>query len=302
MRKSVLILTVIAFAFASAFTSCKKESSKQITAFSITTPSATGTIDEQAKTITVTLPGGSAVTSLTPTISISAKATVSPASGVATDFTNPVQYTVTAEDGSTSVYTVTVISPKTKNIVKIQLEGYPEWTADTVGGLIANMGTYEAFVIYAKKTGDFPYMHLQSIAEVCEDSTYLKLDKTEVPSFLKYYQETAYEVSGKVVGDWVPWDYTSGGTSAQLYVTEVDLVNLTISGRIEGVLLNTPEAFTNPVTATQKKFTCAFTKVDLKRTTTSSTGIKNQINIAPQISKAEAISITKDNNRILRHK
>lgn len=46
--------------------------------------------------------------SLKPTIELSAGATISPASGVAQDFTNPVEYTVTAEDGTTKIYTVTV--------------------------------------------------------------------------------------------------------------------------------------------------------------------------------------------------
>ncbi len=49
------------------------------------------------------------VTNVAPTIVVSAGATVSPASGVAQNFTNPVTYTVTAEDGTTTkVYTVTL--------------------------------------------------------------------------------------------------------------------------------------------------------------------------------------------------
>jgi hypothetical protein len=49
------------------------------------------------------------VTALEPTITLSAGASVSPLSGVATDFTAAVDYTVTAEDGSTTqVWAVTV--------------------------------------------------------------------------------------------------------------------------------------------------------------------------------------------------
>ena len=48
------------------------------------------------------------LTALKPTIEISAGATVSPASGAAQDFTVPVNYTVTAQDGTTKIYTVTV--------------------------------------------------------------------------------------------------------------------------------------------------------------------------------------------------
>jgi len=80
---------------------------KQITSFAFASPAATGTISESGKTITFTVPHGTTVTALIPTIAING-ATVSPASGVAEDFTSPVVYTVTAHDGSTQAYTVTV--------------------------------------------------------------------------------------------------------------------------------------------------------------------------------------------------
>lgn len=59
--------------------------------------------------ITVTVPFGTDVTSLVPTITISSKATISPLSEVAQDFTNPVIYTVMADNHSTKEYTVTVV-------------------------------------------------------------------------------------------------------------------------------------------------------------------------------------------------
>lgn len=83
---------------------------KAITSFAFNglTPAVNATINENAKTITATVPAGTNRTALVPTIAVSAKATVDPASGVAKDFTNAVTYTVTAEDGSTATYTVTV--------------------------------------------------------------------------------------------------------------------------------------------------------------------------------------------------
>jgi hypothetical protein len=45
---------------------------------------------------------------MTPTISVSPGAAVSPASGTVCNFTNPVTYTVTAENGDTETYTITV--------------------------------------------------------------------------------------------------------------------------------------------------------------------------------------------------
>ncbi len=81
---------------------------KAISAFSFAAPPATGLIDEAAHTIAITVPLGTDVTVLAPTLVISGES-VSPASGAVQDFTAPVVYTVTAADGSTQDYTVTVI-------------------------------------------------------------------------------------------------------------------------------------------------------------------------------------------------
>lgn len=68
-------------------------------------------IDEANKTVSITLPAElyTDLTALTPEITISTGATVSPASGAATDFSSPVNFKVTAEDGTTTAtYAVTV--------------------------------------------------------------------------------------------------------------------------------------------------------------------------------------------------
>jgi hypothetical protein len=85
-------------------------SAKAITAFAFNglTPAVTATINETTKAITASVPLGTVVTALVPTITVSANATVSPLSGAATNFTNPVTFTVTAQDGSIQTYTVTV--------------------------------------------------------------------------------------------------------------------------------------------------------------------------------------------------
>jgi hypothetical protein len=84
----------------------------QITAFAIS--GQTGTvINETNHTVALTVPYGTSITSLAPAITISTGATIFPASGTSQNFTNPVTYTVTAEDGVTSVFytaTVTVAS------------------------------------------------------------------------------------------------------------------------------------------------------------------------------------------------
>ena len=96
-------------------------SSKDITSFSIL--GAAGIIGSDS--IAVTLPHGTDVTALTPTIATTG-ASVSPASGVTKDFTYPVLYTVTAADGTTKVYTVTVVtiaSVDSKDITAFTIDG-----------------------------------------------------------------------------------------------------------------------------------------------------------------------------------
>jgi len=84
-------------------TTAAPSSAKNITSFELMSVAGTIGVD----TIAVTLPAGTAVTSLVPAIAHEG-ASISPASGVAQDFSSPVSYTVTAADGSTKVYAVAV--------------------------------------------------------------------------------------------------------------------------------------------------------------------------------------------------
>jgi len=72
-----------------------------ITSFHIPELSAIATIDNSMHTIVGSVPFGTDLTALVPSIALSEGATVDPVSGTATDFSSPVTYTVTAEDGST---------------------------------------------------------------------------------------------------------------------------------------------------------------------------------------------------------
>ena len=115
MKKFYYVLFVLAFVFGCSDSDdpapvVDKSSAKSITSFKFSglSPEVTGTISETDKKITLTVPSGTAVTALAPTIVISDKATVSPASGTPQDFTSPVKYKVTAEDGTNQEYTVTV--------------------------------------------------------------------------------------------------------------------------------------------------------------------------------------------------
>ena len=90
-----------------------KNNTATIASFGFTSPSTTGTINNTGNTVTVTVPFGTVVTALTPSVILTdTNASISPA-GIQS-FSTPKTYTVTAEDGTTKVYTVTVnIAPQT---------------------------------------------------------------------------------------------------------------------------------------------------------------------------------------------
>lgn len=68
------------------------------------------TINNTNKTISLTMPEGTNLTSLSPVIALSEGVSISPSSGTAVDFTDPVVYTITS--GTLSVpYTVSVSTP-----------------------------------------------------------------------------------------------------------------------------------------------------------------------------------------------
>ncbi len=80
--------------------------------------------------ISVTVPYGTDVSALAPIHTLSPLATCAPASGAVRNFTTPQTYTVTAQDGSTQAYTVTVtVGPSP----------FSTWAADPAQGLTAGV-------------------------------------------------------------------------------------------------------------------------------------------------------------------
>ena len=72
-------------------------------------PAVNGVINEENRTIVLTVPFGADITALAPAIIVSSGASVNPNNNTAQNFSNPIVYTVTAEDNSTQIYTITVI-------------------------------------------------------------------------------------------------------------------------------------------------------------------------------------------------
>ncbi len=79
-------------------------------------------IDDTAGTVSVAIPSGADLSAITPEIYFSG-VSISPASNTVQDFTNPVTYTVTALDGSTKDYVVTVLTASTPTISDFRFDG-----------------------------------------------------------------------------------------------------------------------------------------------------------------------------------
>jgi len=147
-------------------------SAKAITAYSIN--GATGIIAETAtpKTIAVTVPFGTVVTNLTATFtttgaSVNVGTTLQTSGTTTNDFTGPVIYTVTAANGTTVNYTVTVTvaSGSAKSITAYTIAGQVSssitgtvitvtmpFSTPSVTALVATFSTTGAFVTVGSTT------------------------------------------------------------------------------------------------------------------------------------------------------
>jgi len=104
-----------------------KSSAKAITSFVFNAAdnaaleqSVSTIVTEASKTANANVPNGTDVSALTPTITVSDKASVSPSG--AQDFSNPVSYVVTAEDGTAVNYTVTITVLAQENSAPLSFE------------------------------------------------------------------------------------------------------------------------------------------------------------------------------------
>ncbi|MDP9249419.1 MAG: DUF5018 domain-containing protein [bacterium] len=81
---------------------------KAIKSFKLPDLGAAGVIDEDSHQIVISVPFGTDIAALAPVIRISGGASISPASEEQQNFSNPVSYTVTAENGETETYEIAV--------------------------------------------------------------------------------------------------------------------------------------------------------------------------------------------------
>lgn len=101
------LLTSLYYLNITPYNASVQNNAKQIYEFSSGVAGEKVTVS--TNTIIIDVPIGTNLTAISPSlINISPNASVSPAQGVPTDFTNPVSYVVTAQNGSSKTYTVTI--------------------------------------------------------------------------------------------------------------------------------------------------------------------------------------------------
>ena len=175
-------------------------SDKAITAFSFTDPAATGTVDEANKTIALTVPFGTAVTALVATFTNSAASAVTvggtaQTSGTtANNFTSPVAYLVTAQDGTTVTYivTVTVALSSDATISAGTLAGVA-LAGDFAGG--ANIGASSALTV--------------TVPDASKTLAALALTKGNANSTIKYVKSASAPADDTAYTE----TYTAGATT-----------------------------------------------------------------------------------------
>jgi hypothetical protein len=88
-------------------------------------------INQDSSTILVTIPETATEFILTPSeITVSNFASVSPAAGIERDFSSPVEYRVTAEDGGIRIYTVTVVRGGAQP--QLDNSSFEDWYSESV--------------------------------------------------------------------------------------------------------------------------------------------------------------------------
>lgn len=143
LKLKLVVLFLTAFSCSNDDTPDPKETksdAKQLLSFSFLnnenanlTTDIVATIDESDKTISVSVPIGTDVLALNPKITVSENASFTPSGPQ--NFSVPINYTITAEDGSQVVYTATISIMEVNSVLDNvnPLEG-PKGTLVTIGG------------------------------------------------------------------------------------------------------------------------------------------------------------------------
>lgn len=139
-----------------------------ITSFELSEQANPAIIDYFNKTVNIDVKKSTDRSALTPEITISEKATISPLSGTTQDFTSPQVYTVTAENGNTQkwVVNVSIVQSSENNILSFSIEGEAKESI-----IYTDTKTIKAFILtHASKTSLTPTFTISDYASVSPPS------------------------------------------------------------------------------------------------------------------------------------
>lgn len=171
-----LLLSLCFILFSCSSDDTSRSNDKEILSFHVYNYNAV--IDQDQKCINLLLPSGTSLNEIEPTIIISDKSTIYPTSGVKQDFSNPVIYTVQAEDGSKQQYTVNL------TLTKSSLARMQSFTINGVKGSIKDNWTTITYI-----GGNYVQIWLKGV----DDVTKLK-PKVEVSEGAKVSPTSDVEV------------------------------------------------------------------------------------------------------------
>ncbi|MEO9853141.1 MAG: reprolysin-like metallopeptidase [Reichenbachiella sp.] len=174
-------------------------SATDILTFELTQQVGNTEIDDEAHTVSVNLAAGTDISALNPTLSLSDGATSTPANGQTADFTNPVTYTVTAEDGVT-VQDWTVEVTVDQNVLAINKEKDWDIYPNPVNRIL-HIKTLEPVMVYltdifgrmvlGTKTGS----HIELDLEGLSTGTYLLLMEYQGATNIQKVIKTSTEIN-----------------------------------------------------------------------------------------------------------
>jgi hypothetical protein len=147
--------------------------------FNALTPAVAGTVNLTNHTVALTVPYGTNVTALVPTITLSTGATIAPLSGIAQNFTAPFTYTVTSADASTTqtwVVTVTIAPVGINDIdANENVNIYPNPANDKLNIIADNIKSVEIYNTIGANVASYGNVNIINVADLSVGSYILKV-------------------------------------------------------------------------------------------------------------------------------
>lgn len=172
-----------------------KSSYAIIKTFTLLGQNGTTNIDNENLTITIPVMDTIVNLNLVPSeVTISNFASIRPSATSTQDFQSPVEYAVTAEDGTLNIYTVTV--EKTGNVPQVDNSSFEDWYTESVGSNSVNQpGKDKATTLWATANRGLALggaAENTSPQQKTADSVYAKLETVTAPAIVRIAAATLF--------------------------------------------------------------------------------------------------------------